>query len=68
MVVGGVYLGLLDNSMMMYDMHDVYIYIGLSPPSNSGKRRFIGIPDPTNVIILVVTGILSGGTTKCISR
>ncbi len=44
----------------------VYIYFGLlwvvPPPSNSGKWRFIGIPDPKNIIILMVTGILGRRT------
>ena len=32
------------------------------PPSNKSQMKVsVGIPDPTNVIILVVTGILGGG-------
>ena len=42
------------------------IYWVVPPPSNCGKWRFIGIPDPKNVIILVVTGILGGGSTQSI--
>ena len=36
----------------------------VAPPSPSNKSQMkvsVGIPDPTNVIILVVTGILGGG-------
>ena len=45
--------------------------VGLSPLPGclwQMKVIFIGIPDPKNVIILVVTGILGGGTTQGITN